>query len=86
MGSHTHGNVRFKDGGFGCNNPSEEAYHDIVHEHGGFSGAVGPFISIGTGETRLNLFARASGNLRNSLANFKAAKSILQERRIHTTP
>ncbi|KAL9013546.1 MAG: hypothetical protein Q9173_001758 [Seirophora scorigena] len=74
MGNHTHGNVRFKDGGFGCNNPSEEAYHDIVHKHGDFSGAIGPFISIGTGETRLDLFARASGNFRNALANLKAAK------------
>ncbi|KAL8957751.1 MAG: hypothetical protein Q9193_005056 [Seirophora villosa] len=69
----TYGPVRFKDGGFGCNNPSQEAYYDIVQKHGDFSGAVGPFISIGTGETRLDRFAKGSGNLRNAIANFKAA-------------
>ena len=74
MSNDTQRNVRFKDGGFGCNNPSEEAYHDIVHKHGGVSEAVGPFISIGTGVTTLDLFAKKSGNLRNALANDKAAK------------
>ncbi|KAL9003436.1 MAG: hypothetical protein Q9188_003686 [Gyalolechia gomerana] len=65
--------VRFKDGGFGCNNPSEEAYHDIVYKHGGLSKAMGPFISFGTGITPLALFARKPGNLRNALANMHAA-------------
>ncbi|KAL8647250.1 MAG: hypothetical protein Q9210_005670 [Variospora velana] len=74
MGNDTQRSVRFKDGGFGCNNPSEEAYHDIVHKHGGVSEAVGPFISIGTGVTTLDLFAKISGNLPNALANDKAAK------------
>ena len=67
------GYVRFKDGGFGCNNPSEEAYHDIVHKHGGFSSKMGPFISIGTGVTPLKLFAEKHGNLPNALANMHAA-------------
>lgn len=66
--------VRFKDGGFGCNNPSEEAYYDIVHKHGDHSKAIGPFISISTGIVPLDLFARASGNFPNALANWNAAK------------
>lgn len=37
----------FKDGGFGSNNPSEEAYHDIIRSQG--RAKAGPFISIGTG-------------------------------------
>ncbi|KAL8839505.1 MAG: hypothetical protein Q9170_001728 [Blastenia crenularia] len=74
VGHGTQDSVRFKDGGFGCNNPSEEAYYDIVHKHGGLSKAVGPFISIGTGVTPFDLFAKTSGNLPNALANFDAAK------------
>ncbi|KAL8777174.1 MAG: hypothetical protein Q9213_007975 [Squamulea squamosa] len=66
--------VRFKDGGFGCNNPSEEAYHDIVHKHGGSSTAVSLFISIGTGVSPVELFAKGQSNLANTWANFKAAK------------
>ncbi|KAL8926793.1 MAG: hypothetical protein Q9172_001670 [Xanthocarpia lactea] len=66
--------VRFKDGGFGCNNPSEEAYHDIVHKHGGSSAAVSLFISIGTGVSPVELFAKAPGNVANAWANLKAAK------------
>lgn len=65
--------VRFKDGGFGCNNPSEEAYHDIVRKHGGLSKAIGPFISIGTGVTPLDLFAEKSGHIPNALVNMHAA-------------
>ncbi|KAL8942731.1 MAG: hypothetical protein Q9216_001479 [Gyalolechia sp. 2 TL-2023] len=65
--------VRFKDGGFGCNNPSEEAYHDIVYKHGGLSKAMGPFISFSTGITPLALFARTSGNVPNARANVHAA-------------
>ncbi|KAL8690818.1 MAG: hypothetical protein Q9224_004317, partial [Gallowayella concinna] len=66
--------VRFKDGGFGCNNPSQEAYHDIVHKHGDHSKAVSLFISIGTGVSPVELFAKASGNAANAWANWKAAK------------
>ncbi|KAL8992576.1 MAG: hypothetical protein Q9169_006992 [Polycauliona sp. 2 TL-2023] len=70
---HQH-DVRFKDGGFGCNNPSEEAYHDIVHKHGGSSAAVSLFISLGTGIAPVELFAKSPGNLANAWANLKAAK------------
>ncbi|KAL8670970.1 MAG: hypothetical protein Q9168_004518 [Polycauliona sp. 1 TL-2023] len=66
--------VRFKDGGFGCNNPSQEAYYDIVYKHGGDSAAVSLFISIGTGVCPVELFAKAPGNVANAWANLKAAK------------
>lgn len=74
MGDDGPRDVRFKDGGFGCNNPSEEAYHDIVRKHGGYSNAVSLFISIGTGVSPVELFAKGPGNLANALANWKAAK------------
>ncbi|KAL9025382.1 MAG: hypothetical protein Q9196_005780 [Gyalolechia fulgens] len=69
--------VRFKDGGFGCNNPSVEAYRDIVYKHGGLSKkTMGPFISFGTGITPLELFAKKPGNVRNALANMHAAHKL----------
>lgn len=73
VGDSNQKHVRFKDGGFGCNNPSEEAYHDIVRKHGGLSKFMGPFISFGTGITPLELFAKKPGNLRNALVNMHAA-------------
>ncbi|KAL8907085.1 MAG: hypothetical protein Q9207_001626 [Kuettlingeria erythrocarpa] len=78
--------VRFKDGGFGCNNPSEEAYNDIVHKHGDVSRAVGLFISIGTGLAPLDLFAKTPGNFSNAVANIKAAsKHPSRTLRVHDT-
>ena len=71
------GFIRFKDGGFGSNNPSYEAYKDIVRKHGGMhSTSMGPFVSIGTGVSDLTMFATKSGNLRRALANLKAAISL----------
>ena len=68
--------VKFKDGGFGCNNPSEEAYWDILHKHGGMARNIGPFISIGTGIPPFEMFAEAPGNLPNAVANLKAATKL----------
>lgn len=65
--------MRFKDGGFGCNNPSEEAYHDVVEVHRGLSQNIGPFISIGTGVGKFRLFSNKKGNFRDVCANAKAA-------------
>ncbi len=65
--------MRFKDGGFGCNNPSEEAYRDIVEAHGGLSRNVGPFVSIGTGVGKFRLFSDKQGHLRDACANALAA-------------
>lgn len=67
------GFVTFKDGGFGSNNPSEEAYNDVVHKHGGTSKNMGPFISIGTGIPAIELFSKKKGNVYNAVANIKAA-------------
>ncbi len=65
--------IRFKDGGFGCNNPSEIAYHDVVEAHGGLSKNIGPFISIGTGVGNFRLFSNKKGNFRDVCANAMAA-------------
>lgn len=62
--------ITFKDGGFGSNNPSEEAYQDILDKHGG-SMHMGPFISIGTGITPLDMFGKRSDNLSTFIANIK---------------
>ena len=65
--------IRFKDGGFGCNNPSEEAFHDVREAHGGLTKNIGPFISIGTGVGKFKLFSNKQGNLRDVRANAMAA-------------
>ena len=65
--------MRFKDGGFGCNNPSEEVYHDVVEAHGGLSKNIGPFISIGTGVGKFRLFSDKKGNFQDVCANARAA-------------
>ena len=65
--------IRFKDGGFGCNNPSEEAFHDVREAHGGLTKNIGPFISIGTGVGKFKLFSNKQGNIRDVRANAMAA-------------
>ncbi|KAM0794634.1 acyl transferase/acyl hydrolase/lysophospholipase [Usnea florida] len=65
--------MRFKDGGFGCNNPSEEAYHDVVEVHGGLSKNIGPFVSIGTGVGKFKLFSDKKGHFWDVTANAVAA-------------
>ena len=71
------GDWTFKDGGFGCNNPSEEAYNDVTDNHGGTSESMGPFISLGTGFSRIEGFSKKKGNLFNFIANMKAARQIV---------
>lgn len=74
--------IRFKDGGFGTNNPSREAYHDIVNKHGGHSKKIGLFVSIGTGDTHYDMFDREQGIWKNPrfwrkpLANLRAATKL----------
>ena len=67
--------MTFKDGGFGSNNPSQEAYRDIIRKHGGLNGNMGPFISIGTGDKPLKKFAGDGHfhNIRDAWTNLKAA-------------
>ena len=66
--------VKFKDGGFGSNNPSLEAYRDIVRKHG--STHMGPFISFGTGTTQLDMFGKGSNNFSTFKANAKTALKL----------
>ncbi|KAE8449128.1 hypothetical protein EG329_008512 [Mollisiaceae sp. DMI_Dod_QoI] len=73
--------VRFKDGGFGCNNPSFEVYKDVVRKHGGYSKNVSSFISVGTGFSELRMFdqeglTRAGTRVREFFANLKAAHKM----------
>ena len=63
--------IKVKDGSFGTNNPSEEAYKDILNKHGGIM-HMGPFISIGTGITKLDMFPKRSDNLSTLITNAKA--------------
>ena len=67
--------IRFKDGGFGTNNPSEEAYWDILNKHGSIL-RMGTFISIGTGITPMDMFGKRSDNLSNAYANLKTAVKL----------
>ena len=70
--------VTFKDGGFGSNNPSEEAYYDIANKHGGTSKNIGPFISIGTGSIPLKMFPGRKGNLKNLRNTIANGKTLMQ--------
>lgn len=66
----------FKDAGFGSNNPSEEAYRDIINKHGGIT-HMGPFISIGTGKKPpLKMFSKRPGNLSDFIANARTVLSL----------
>lgn len=76
--------VRFKDGGFGTNNPSFEAYEDIREKHGGATPIIGPFISIGTGGKPASRFSKRRGNLSDALASLKGATGDVSEtQRVH---
>ena len=68
--------ISFVDGGFGYNNPSLEAYSDILHKHEDQTSKMGPFISIGTGDKPLRKHSgkgKTFRNLRTSWTTLKAA-------------
>lgn len=67
--------TKFKDGGFGTNNPSTEAYKDVVIKHGGSIQNIGLFVSVGTGVRKIRLFADRSGKWQDLKANVKGALS-----------
>jgi hypothetical protein len=72
--------LRFKDGGFGCNNPSWETYKDVKGILANGSKDMGPFISIGTGVSDVHLFPKKQGHLRHKWAEFRAATGGLPTR------
>ena len=63
----------FKDGGFGCSNPTREIYNDVVHKHG--ERGIGPFVSIGTGETVLR-HKRQRNHIRDTILNIRIATKL----------
>ncbi|KAL8721375.1 MAG: hypothetical protein Q9225_001922 [Loekoesia sp. 1 TL-2023] len=67
--------LRLEDGGATRNNPSEDAYYDIVQKYGGsLSEGIGPFISIGTGKLPSSSFSDTAFTGSSSpLASAKAA-------------
>ncbi|KAH6719339.1 acyl transferase/acyl hydrolase/lysophospholipase [Leptodontidium sp. MPI-SDFR-AT-0119] len=67
--------VRFKDGGFGSNNPSPEVYRDVVHKHGGFSKAVSVFV-VQQGSFGQEGWTRAATRIREAYATLKAAMRL----------
>ncbi|KAM0794622.1 acyl transferase/acyl hydrolase/lysophospholipase [Usnea florida] len=74
------GAITFKDGGFGSNNPSLQAYNDVIEIHGGTKErSMGPFISIGTGVSPVERFSKKKGpfgHIYNAIANFKGATQV----------
>lgn len=66
--------VRFKDDGFGSNNPSEEVHHDIVKAHGGANKNIGPLVSIGIGKSDLRRLASRKGHFCELWANSQAVR------------
>ena len=70
------GSMTFKDGGFGSNNPSEHAYLEVINNHGGTSLTMGPLVSIGTGNKRIDIFSNRKGNFSNAVATLKAVTKL----------
>ena len=65
--------LRFKDGGFGSNNPSIEVYYDIINQHDSLERHMGPFISIGTGTSMFSLFSESQRHLPDVWKGVRAA-------------
>jgi hypothetical protein len=55
------GKRKLGDGGFGCNNPSWEAYNEVKDMHNSDDNAVALLVSIGTGESYVRRFTQATG-------------------------
>jgi hypothetical protein len=73
--------LRFKDGGFGCNNPSWETYKDVLALLVNGSKDMGPFISIGTGVSDVVLFPPPNqSRIRHKIAEVRAATKGLPAR------
>jgi hypothetical protein len=71
--------ISFKDGGFGCNNPSNEVRRDIKCRHGDRNENLGPFVSVGTGQQEdVDMFPRdgAFKHIRHFVKNVKTVISL----------
>lgn len=64
---------KFKDGGFGFNNPSHALYEDIRYKHG--EDRIAMFVSIGTGESKLK-HGSARNHVRNTIDDLKVATKM----------
>lgn len=73
--------LRFKDGGFGCNNPSWETYKDVLALLVNGSKDMGPFVSVGTGISEVVLFPPPNqSRWRHKIAEFRAVTKGLPTR------
>jgi hypothetical protein len=69
---------KFLDGGFGCNNPSQEAYIEVRSMHNENIKALGLLLSLGTGESKESRFA---GKWARLYQYFRAAKKLASDSR-----
>ena len=78
------GNATFWDGGFGCNNPSFEAYQEVLQMNNQNTKAVALLLSIGTGESKISRFA--TGGWAQVYQFLKAAKKLASDsQQVHNT-
>ena len=68
------GENKFWDGAFGCNNPSSEAYREVLQMNNNDPNSLGILLSLGTGEYKTTRFAK--GKLAQIYQLFKAAKKL----------
>ena len=71
----TIGDIDFVDGALGCNNPTVEAYHEVMQMHNGNREAVRLLLSIGTGQSEVTRIGR--GRIGRLLQAGKAAVGVL---------
>ena len=69
------GNRKLGDGGFGCNNPSWEAYNEVQDMHNSDDKAIALLVSIGTGESYVRRFS-ATGGYAELFQALRAAKGL----------
>ena len=71
----TIGDIDFVDGALGCNNPTVEAFHEVMQMHNGNREAVHLLLSIGTGQSEITRIGR--GRVGRMLQAGKAAVGVL---------
>lgn len=70
------GDSKFWDGGFGCNNPSLEAYREVLQMNNQDPNSLGILLSLGTGESKTTRFAEGRWGWAQVYQFFKAAKKL----------